>query len=101
MRVEFLAAATAEFDEAAAFYASEEPELGEQFSEEVHRTIRRIIEYPDAWTPISRRTRRCRTRKFPYAIIYQVRGNTLLIVGVTHMRRSPNIWKRRLPRGER
>jgi plasmid stabilization system protein ParE len=100
MKIRFLVPARSEFDEAADHYNAEEPGLGDEFVEEVKKTIQRIVDFPDAWTLISTRTRRCRTRRFPYGVLYQIRGDTLLIVGVMHLHRSPNSWRSRLSRGE-
>lgn len=100
MVVKFLAPAQAEFVEAVSYYESQRQGLGSQFAEEVKRTIQRVVQFPEAWAPISRRTRRCRTNRFPYGIIYQVRGDTLLIVGVMHLHREPQAWKDTL-RGEK
>jgi plasmid stabilization system protein ParE len=95
MMVEFLAPAQAELAEAAAYYDLQEQGLGSQFAEEVRRTIQRILQYPEAWSSISQRTRRCRTSKFPYGIIYQIRSNVVLIVAVMHLHREPRTWKSR------
>jgi plasmid stabilization system protein ParE len=97
MVTRFLAPAQAELMEAVGYYESRKQGLGSQFAEEVKRTIQRILQYPEAWSPISKRTRRCRTNKFPYGVIYQVRGDVLLIVAVMHLRREPRAWKGRLP----
>jgi len=101
MEVNFLAPAQAELDEAAAYYETQREGLGAQFIEEVKRAIQRILQYPDAWAPISRRTRRCRTNRFPYGVIYQVRGDLLLIVAIMHLHREPRSWRARLPAGMR
>ena len=74
--------------------------LGFEFAAEVKRTIKRIIQYPDAWAKLSKRTHRCRTNRFPYGIIYQIRENTLLIVGIMHLSRDPQSWKSRLKEEE-
>jgi hypothetical protein len=100
MDVVFLAPAQAEFAEAVVYYNSQHDGLGEEFAEEVQHTIARIIEYPEAWSLLSRRTRRCPTNRFPYGIIYQVRGGTLLIIAVMHLHRAPDAWRSRLPRRE-
>ncbi len=96
MVIMLLAPAQAELAEAVAFYDSKRQGLGSQFAEEVRRTLERILQYPDAWPSISKRTRRCRTNKFPYGIIYQIREDTALIVAVMHLRREPRTWKTRL-----
>ncbi|MBU0559431.1 MAG: type II toxin-antitoxin system RelE/ParE family toxin [Bacteroidetes bacterium] len=96
MNIEFLNPAEDEFVNAIAYYNLQSEGLGFEFAVEVKRTIGRIIQYPDAWTPLSRRTRRCRTNRFPYGIIYQVRTDTLLIVSVMHLHRDPKTWRSRL-----
>ena len=100
MDVIFLAPVQAEFAEAVVYYNTQREGLGEAFAEEVQRTIARIIEYPEAWSLLSRRTRRCPTNRFPYGIIYQIRDDALLIVAVMHLHRAPHAWRSRLPRRE-
>ena len=96
MNIKFLNAAENEFVDAINYYNLQSEGLGFEFAAEVKRTFGRIIEYPDAWTRLSNRTRRCQTNRFPYGIIYQVRTDTLLIVAVMHFHRDPKIWKSRL-----
>jgi ParE toxin of type II toxin-antitoxin system, parDE len=100
MNVEFLAPVRIEFAEAVRHYETQRPGLGDEFAAEVQRTIERILQYPEAWSLLSRRTRRCPTNRFPYGIIYQVRGDTLLIIAVMHLHRAPLSWRSRLPRRE-
>ena len=69
MNIEFLNTAEEEFEEAIDFYNAQSGGLGFEFSAEVKRTLGRIIQYPEAWVCISKRTRRCRTKKFPYGVI--------------------------------
>jgi hypothetical protein len=96
MHVEFLEPAREEFAEAVAFYNSRKQGLGLDFAIEVQRAIERVLQYPEAWSRLSRRTRRCRTNRFPYGVVYQVRGELLLIVAVMHVRRRPATWRNRL-----
>jgi ParE toxin of type II toxin-antitoxin system, parDE len=101
MKVEFLDPAETELFEAIVYYNRESEGLGYEFAAEVNRTIGRIVEYPNAWTPLSKRTRRCRTNRFPYGVIYQGRGDVILIVAVMHLHRDPESWKDRLAPRER
>ena len=96
MNVEFLLPAEAELVEAITYYNLQSEGLGYVFAAEVKRTLGRIIQYPDAWSLLSRRTRRCRASRFPYGIIYQVRKETILIVAVMHLHKHPGSWKSRL-----
>ncbi|MFW0860299.1 MAG: type II toxin-antitoxin system RelE/ParE family toxin [Dehalococcoidia bacterium] len=96
MNIEFLDVAEAEFTEAIAYYNQQSEGLGYEFAAEVRRTISRIVQYPEAWAPLSKRTRRCRTNRFPYGVIYQVRSETILIVAIMHLRQDPQTWKDRV-----
>jgi len=96
VKIEFLKVAEAELNDAIAFYNMQSEGLGFEFAAEIKRTLERIVLHPDAWMPISKRSRRCRTNRFPYAIIYQLKDETILIVAVMHLSRDPIKWKKRL-----
>lgn len=100
MRIKFLVLAEDEFVDTIFYYNMQSEGLGYEFASEVKRTIERIIQYPKAWSKLSKRTRRCRTKRFPYGIIYQIREEYLLIVAVMHMSREPQAWKSRLKKSE-
>src|SRR5438105_14266278 len=85
MDVRFLETAKAEFWEAAAYYEHEQEGLGGEFAREVSKTLDRIVDHPHAWRPLSPRTRQCRTHLFPYAVIYQVRSDYVLVVAIMHL----------------
>lgn len=101
MKVSFLPPAQAELREAIAYYNDQSEGLGHEFAAEVKRALQRIIQFPDAWTPLSRQTRRCRLKRFPYGLIYQKRHETILIVAVMHLHRHPESWRARLDPGQR
>jgi plasmid stabilization system protein ParE len=96
MRIEFLPPARVELTDAISYYNLQSEGLGYEFAAEVKKTLERIVQYPDAWVNLSKRTRRCRTIRFPYGVIYQIREETLLIVAVMHLSREPEAWKSRL-----
>ena len=100
MEVAFLPPAQAELAEAISYYNTQSEGLGYDFAAEVKRTLERIVQYPDAWFKLSKRTRRCRTNRFPYGVIYQFRERNLLIVAVMHLSRHPETWKSRLKKKE-
>lgn len=97
MEVKFLKLAQAEFDDAVAFYESEQPGLGKRFRGEVLRSVSRIIEFPSAYQELSESIRRCLVAKFPYAIIYHhdLDQSEILIVAVGHLHRRPDYWTSR------
>ena len=96
MRVEFLSIAEEEFAEAVDYYNDQSKGLGFEFAAEVKHTLERIIEFPNAWSPLSRRSRRCLLNRFPFGIIYQIRPDNILIVALMNLQREPNSWKKRI-----
>ncbi len=85
-----------EYREAAAFYDSRRPGLGAVFSLEIEAAIKRILDTPDRWRCIEQDVRTCRTHTFPYAILYTIEANSVLIIAVMHLRREPGYWRNRL-----
>lgn len=96
MKIKFLKNAQIELDEAIEYYNYEVPGLGDAFLTEVLNALDRIGNFPEAWHPSSKRTRRCQTRRFPYGVIYQIRGQEILIVAIANLHRKPDYWKDRL-----
>jgi ParE toxin of type II toxin-antitoxin system, parDE len=96
MNVEFLQVAETELANALKFYNSERKGLGFEFVYEIKQAIDRIVQFPDAWQKLSKRARRCRTKKFPYGVIYQNIDNLILIVAIMHLHKEPNSWKNRV-----
>lgn len=96
MKVKYLAAARRELKEAARYYHEQQPGLGDDLVAEVQTTIELILENPNAWSQIAPRVRRALTNRFPYAVLYHVRDDELLIIAIMHQHRYPNYWKNRL-----
>ena len=96
MRIRLLDVAQQELDEAVEYYNAESPGLGERFLLEALTVFERIRQFPQAWHPYTKNTRRCQTRRFPYGIIYQVLESEILIIAIGHMHRQPGYWQDRI-----
>ncbi|GAB6112205.1 type II toxin-antitoxin system RelE/ParE family toxin [Desulfomicrobium salsuginis] len=96
MNVSFHPLARAELVHAIEYYEECEPGLGAAFMDEVIAAVARLKLNPSAWSPFTTRTRRCRTKRFPFSIIYHVRHDHLEIVAVANLRRRPGYWIDRL-----
>ncbi len=94
MRIEFTSVAEIEFEEAVDYYNRAKSGLGFEFAAEVKRTLQRVKNFPEAWHPLSKRTRKCITNRFPYGI-NQIRKEYILIIAVMHLNRDPQHWKDR------
>ena len=89
----FTSAALNELTKATLHYEQRENGLGTAFLNEIEATIHRILQYPNAWHRLSPRTRRCRTHRFPFGLLYQIRTDDILITSVMDLRRDPASWK--------
>ena len=98
MRIRLLGIGQIELDQAIEYYNYESPGLGNAFLTEVLKALDRIGEFPQAWHPLSARTRRCQTRRFPYGVVYQVRQEEILIVAIANLHRRPDYWENRIRR---
>ncbi|MFC1836727.1 type II toxin-antitoxin system RelE/ParE family toxin [Thermodesulfobacteriota bacterium] len=96
MRIRFLDIAELELHEAIEYYNCEQPGLGALFLAEVLDSLDRIGKYPEVWQPCSDKTRRCRTRRFPYGIIYQIRQEEILVLAIANRHGKPDYCKDRL-----
>jgi toxin ParE2 len=96
MRIRFLKIAEIELDEAVQYYNYEAPGLGDNFLQEVLKSLDMIAKFPQSWHPCSKRTRRCQTRRFPYGVIYQIREAEIIVIAIANLHRRPDYWKERI-----
>ncbi len=89
----FTSVALTELRETTVYYEQRENGLGTAFLDEIEATVKRILQHPTAWHQLSPRTRRCRTHRFPFGVIYQIRKDEILITSVMDLRRDPARWK--------
>jgi toxin ParE1/3/4 len=97
MKYEFHPEALQEYRQATTWYAQRDPRVALEFVEAVEEAIERILEAPTRWRVIEEDIRRCLTHIFPYAILYTIEPDFLLIVAVMHCSREPEYWKKRVP----
>jgi len=96
MTYRLLAVAEAELSDAAVWYESQAPGLGQEFLDEFERTIQRILQFPEDWAEISQRHRRCLFRRFPYAIVYSCSDDIIRVGAIAHLRQDPRRVEERI-----
>jgi len=92
----FHPAARLEFIKAIDYYEECIAGLGSDFYDEIHSAINLIMRYPEAWSQLSDRTRKCLTYRFPYSIIYQMNNDEIRIISIAHTHRKPDYWRDRI-----
>jgi plasmid stabilization system protein ParE len=93
---EYHPAAEAEYQAAIDYYKEIDLALGVKFVSQVEAAIRRARGFPETYGLVAHRLRHVVTRRFPYAVIYEVMENRIFIWAVAHGGRKPGYWKRRL-----
>jgi plasmid stabilization system protein ParE len=89
--------AEADIEDAARWYEDERPGLAERFLGDVHRTFARIGERPLQFPTVSRDVRRALLHTFPYAVYFRASDESVVVLAVLHLRRSPLVWQGRAP----
>lgn len=97
MNYRFQPEALAEFEEAARYFSAQRTGLELRFIESVENAIARILDAPLRHRIFQGEVRRCLTHVFPYAVLYTLEPDYVLIVAVMHCRREPGYWRKRLP----
>ncbi len=92
-KIVFLDPAIQEFESAVNFYNIQSEGLGFEFALEVKRTLERIRQHPLAWHQLSLNTRRCRTNRFPYGVVYFQQQSRIIIAAIMHLHQSPRVWE--------
>lgn len=93
MNTRFLTPASVELADAVDYYEDQRPGLGYEFLSEVEAAIDKIVQFPDAWTPLNERIRRILLKRFPFGLLYSIQDDTVIIVAVMDLRRNPAHWK--------
>jgi plasmid stabilization system protein ParE len=96
MKFDFHPEALAEFQDTARRYRLNQEATGLRFVTSVEDAIDRILEAPLRWRILEDDVRRCLTRVFPYAVLYTVEPEFVLIIAVMHCHRKPGYWRERI-----
>ena len=95
LQVGFLGDAIVEARAGFLWYRKHSVVAAKRFRDELLLSIDKIVDSPHAWPPYSHGTRRYLLRRFPFFVVYRVRGEEIEIVAVVHDRRRPGYWERR------
>jgi plasmid stabilization system protein ParE len=93
--VRFHPEAELEMIDAAAWYESEQKDLGKRFLTCVQDAVNRIELNPALYPVVVPDARRCLTRTFPFGVIFRVKPDMIVIMAVMHLHRDPDYWKNR------
>ncbi|MFO0870349.1 MAG: type II toxin-antitoxin system RelE/ParE family toxin [Pirellulales bacterium] len=99
MKLRVLSTAEAEATDAACWYDDQSIGLGELFLAEYAAALSAIevdpLRFSLLETEPTGRFRRCILRRFPYAVIFEVLFQEILVLAVAHTSRRPGYWRDR------
>jgi plasmid stabilization system protein ParE len=96
MELIFARIARAEMAEAKRYYERQQRGLGLAFQHEAAISARRILEQPLAWQVEIDPVRRFLFNRFPYKMLYVIRGERIIVLAVAHQHRNPDFWIERI-----
>lgn len=96
MELLFSALAHQEMTEATRYYEQQQRGLGTSFQQEATAVARRILAQPLAWQVEVEPIRRILFNRFPYKMLYAVRGTRIVVLAVAHLHRNPDYWIERI-----
>ena len=81
------------------WYEGREEGLGTEFLEAARDALERAAERPAMFPTLRGHdgVRRVLLRRFPYMIVFLIRGNDLRVVAVAHQKQAPGYWSPRIP----
>ena len=88
--------ASAEFLAAVEYYEECQTGLGRRFREAVEAEVDAIATMPFRFRVLHAPFRRCLIPKFPYAVIFSIEPDFILIIAVAHTKRKPGFWHDRV-----
>jgi plasmid stabilization system protein ParE len=92
MRVVLGDEARTELREATARYRRISKRLALRFADEIKRAQALIAADPSRWLEVEPGIRRVLLRKFPYALLYALEDNRIVVLVVKHHKRHPQYW---------
>ncbi len=90
--VRFLRPAELELLDAAQYYELQAAGLGNEFLNKVEAALKDIREHPERCSIVKLNIRRRLVSCFPYALLYRVDPEEIVIEATMHARRRPDYW---------
>jgi len=94
--IRFHPAAAQEAESAYDWYAARNPSAAHGFREELRHAVDAVADNPRTWPRQGSRVRRYVLPRFPFTLVYLLRGDEVEVIAVAHARRRPGYWRSRL-----
>jgi plasmid stabilization system protein ParE len=95
-RIEIHPDALTELKAALGWFMQRSQAAASNFASAVDHAIDLIAQAPRRWPIGEHDTRKFALQRFPYAVVYRERDNSIQLLAVAHGSRRPEYWKSRL-----
>jgi len=89
VRISIQASALSDLRAGFRFYEAKEPGLGAYFLDSLSSDVDSLLLYADIHSIHFGRFHRLLSKRFPYAVFYQIKGDDILVRAVLDLRRDP------------
>jgi plasmid stabilization system protein ParE len=96
MNIRFLTIADQEVDDAVEWYEQQSKGASRGFLDELDHVVLLVNTYPLSATLIEPEIRRFLFISYPYALIYGIHEDTIVVIAVAHQQREPRYWADRI-----
>jgi len=96
MNIRFLTVANQEVDDAVEWYEQQGKNASRGFLDELDHVVRLVKTYPLLATVIEPEIRRFLFISYPYALVYGIDEDSIVIIAVAHQQREPRYWADRI-----
>lgn len=93
-KVELTPRARAELHEAVRWYAAHSKRVAQRFTVAYRHARHVVATDPERSPELEPGIRRILFRGYPYALLYSINGERVLILAIKHHRRHPDYWRR-------
>jgi len=93
--VRFLRPAELEMLDAARYYELQASGLGGDFLDKIDSAVQDIGMHPERWPVVRFNIRRRLMHRFPYALLYRIDPEEIVIQAIMHLHRRPDYWMNR------
>lgn len=93
--VKFHSAAISEADAAFSWYAQRSLLAARAFIQELNHSVEMVREDPGRWPRFGVRAYRYVMPRFPFSLIYRLKGQEVEIIAIAHHKRKPGYWHSR------
>lgn len=93
--VVFRPQAEAELLAAGRWYEARRAGLGAAFRSAIDVAVERISRQPELFPRVQGEMRRALMRRFPYGLYFEIIDGRIVVIGVVHGHRDPEVWQSR------